>query len=85
MPFEGPPTSHPKAPGVLTLQAVKHIERQIEERSLRPLPSSWKIHRFYRCPDCYAVWPAGSRYERVSKDTVRGFYDHSLIWKPWPE
>jgi hypothetical protein len=31
--------------------------------------------RLYDCEDCYAVWPAGSRYERVSKDTVRGFYD----------
>jgi hypothetical protein len=72
-----------KGPGTLKKPALQHIERQIIMRDCEPLPILGEAMRLYRCPDCHAVWPAGSRYERVSKDTVRGFYDHSLIWQPY--
>jgi len=75
----------PKGPGILKEPAIRHIERQITARDYEPLPMLGVAMRLYPCVDCYAVWPAGWRYERVSRDTVCGFYDHSLIWKPYPE
>jgi hypothetical protein len=72
-------TRHTKEP------AIWHIERQIIERDYEPLPIFGAAVRLYRSVDCHAVWPAGSRDERVCKDTVCGFYDHSLIWKAYAE
>ena len=50
----------------------------------RPLPYLGIANRFYRCRDCYAVWVAGSLFERVAEDRVCGVYDHTLKWKPYP-
>jgi hypothetical protein len=65
--------------------AIQHIERQIIAKDYEPLPMLGVAMNLYRCVDCYAVWPAGSRYESVSIDTIRGFYDRSLIWRPYPD
>ena len=71
-----------KSPGFLTQSAVENIERQIVAQGYNPLPELGAAQRFYRCMDCYAVWPAGTRYERVTEKSVCGIYDHTLIWKP---
>jgi excisionase family DNA binding protein len=82
-PLEDRPPHTSKNPGSLTQPADENIERQIIDRGYNPLPVLGSAQRFFRA-DCFAVWPAGSRYERVPKDAVCGFYDHSLIWQPNP-
>jgi excisionase family DNA binding protein len=74
-----------KSPDLLTQTAVANIERQITDQGHNPLPVLGVTQRFYRCADCYAVWPAGARYERVTEKRVCGIYDHSLIWQPLPK
>jgi hypothetical protein len=74
-----------KSPGLLTQSAVENIERQIVDQRYNPLPVLGAAQRFYRCRDCFAVWAAGTRYERVPEKSVCGIYDHSLIWKPYPK
>ena len=74
-----------KGPGTLKEPAIRHVERQIIAKDFEPLPLLGAAMRLYRCVDCYAVWAAGSRYERVSKGAVHGFYDHSLIWRPYSD
>jgi excisionase family DNA binding protein len=72
-----------KSPDLLTPPALQQIKQQIHLGPARPLPTLGIGQRFYRCNDCFAVWAAGTRYERVSETNVCGIYDHSLIWKPW--
>jgi excisionase family DNA binding protein len=72
-----------KSPDLLTPSALQQIKHQIHLGTARPLPALDIGQRFYRCNDCFAVWAAGTRYERVSETNVYGIYDHSLIWKPW--
>src|SRR5271170_7887221 len=83
-PLRGRQPHSAKTAGVLTQPAVKHIEGQTSFHGHHPLPMLGIARRFYRCGDCFAVWAAGSRYERVAEDSVCGTYDHSLIWEPYP-
>jgi hypothetical protein len=84
-PFTDLQPHSPKGPSTLKEPAIRHIERQIIAKDYEPLPILGAAMRLYRCRDCSAVWLAGSRYEKVSKAAVYGFYDHSLIWKPYSE
>jgi excisionase family DNA binding protein len=74
-----------KSPDLLSQTAVENIERQIIDLGYKALPVLGAAQRFYRCADCYAVWRAGTRYERVTEKSVCGIYDHSLIWRPLPK
>jgi hypothetical protein len=73
-----------RRPAILTVPAIKHIEQQIVTLGYRTLPYLGIAKRFYRCVDCFAVWAAGSIFEKVAEDGVCGVYDHTLIWKPYP-
>src|SRR5260221_278379 len=70
-------------PLILTEADLQDITLQISENEYRALPARGS-KTFFRCPNCYAVWLAGSIFERVDEERVHGVYDNILIWIPYP-
>ena len=62
---------------------IKDIEQQITDKNYPGLPSLGIGKRFYKCPDCNAVWTALSAFERPSKESVCGTYNIESVWKPY--
>jgi len=72
-------------PDILTEAEIQDIAVQISENGYRALPFVETGKQFFSCRDCYAVWLAGSVFERVPADQVSGVYDIAFIWTPAPE